>query len=85
MEQEKREFKQRLAEHGVECLTDDERILYEAQRQIEQEAQEMQYMISKLLTENMHDINFKQFEMFKRDDLFMDEWSKQLIEKVFES
>lgn len=40
-------------------------------------------MIDKLLYEEMLDINFKQFENVKKDDLFMDEWAKKLIEKIF--
>ena len=79
MEQEKREFQHRLDTYGVENLEEDEKLFYEAKRQIEEENAQMNAMIDKLLHEDMIDINFKQFEMFKRDDLFMDEWTKQLI------
>ena len=76
MEQEKREFEHRLSVGGVEGLADDERILYETKKQIAEDNAETEFMINKLLNEDMLEINFKQFENFKRDDTFMNEWAK---------
>ena len=43
----------------------------------------MKGIIHKLLFEDMADIDSRMFETYKGDEMFMDEWTKQLVEKVF--
>ena len=43
----------------------------------------MKEVIQKLLYEDMADIDSRMFETYKGDEMFMDEWTKQLVEKVF--
>ena len=43
----------------------------------------MKGIIHKLLFEDMTDIDSRMFETYKGDEMFMDEWTKQLVEKIF--
>ena len=43
----------------------------------------MKGIIHKLLFEDMADIDSRMFETYKGDEMFMDEWTKQLVEKIF--
>lgn len=39
-------------------------------------------VIHKLITEDMNGIDQRQFEQYKHDEMFMDEWTKQVIETI---
>ena len=50
---------------------------------MEEDLKQMKAIIHKLIFEDMADIDSRMFETYKGDEMFMDEWTKQLIEKVF--
>ena len=43
----------------------------------------MKGVIHKLLYEDLADIDSRMFETYKGDEMFMDEWTKQLVERIF--
>ena len=50
---------------------------------MEDELNRMKGIIHKLLFEDMTDIDSRMFQTYKGDEMFMDEWTKQLVEKIF--
>lgn len=51
--------------------------------EIEAEQAKQKEIIQKLLTEDLYDIDSRQFEQFKRDENLMDEWAKVMIETIW--
>ena len=80
--QERQEREERLAYGGLKALGEEERLNYEAQLQLEQDMAKQKVEIDQLLHSEMVGIDQRQFERYKHDDMFMDEWTKQLIETV---
>ena len=80
--QERQEREERLAYGGLKALGEEERLNYEAQIQLEQDMAKQKVDIDQLLHSEMVGIDQRQFERYKHDDMFMDEWTKQLIETV---
>ena len=50
---------------------------------MEQEQARQKAIILKLIREDMNGIDQRQFEGYKSDEMFMDEWTKQVIETIF--
>ena len=83
MDQERAERELRLKHGGLEMLQADERLQYQVQKEIEDELKRMKGVIHKLLYEDLADIDSRMFETYKGDEMFMDEWTKQLVERIF--
>ena len=81
--QERLEREERLKYGGLKALGEEERLNYEAQLQLEQDMAKQKVEIDQLLHSEMVGIDQRQFERYKHDEMFMDEWTKQLIETVF--
>ena len=80
---ERQEREERLNYGGLKALGEEERLNYEAQIQLEADMAKQKVAIDQLLHSEMVGIDQRQFERYKHDEMFMDEWTKQLIETVF--
>ena len=75
-------MEERLKYGGIESLQEEERLRYETQIAMEQDYERIKGIVHKLIYEDMFGIDSRLFESYKNDDSLMDEWTKQLIEKV---
>lgn len=53
------------------------------QKELDEETAKQKKIIKKLLEENLHDLDSRQFEYLKRDENLMEEWAKNLVETIW--
>ena len=83
IDQEKRDFQLRLERGGLDALQKEERERYDIEKEMKEEQAKLDKDVTVLMTENLHDIDSKQFEGYKKDDNLMDSWAKKMIEIVW--